>query len=253
MPRAHVGDADLYYDEFGAGAPVLIVHGILETGRTYALVALALSSGYRVVIPDLRGYGRSGPRPRRFPPDFYARDAADLVGLLTQLDLTAVRVLGFGDGAEVALLLALAAPERVRALIAVDVSGTFPPALLDVLPTFGDWASDGLSETPSLRNEAFHEYGRAGTLAMWNEWKAAVRAIIAAGGDISLSQAGHIACPALLINGVDDTVNTVAVSQTLAAAIPHAELRLIPDMGQLVYSRQNRLFSDLAAQWFATH
>ncbi len=253
MPQVRVGDADLYYEEFGTGDPLLIVHGILETGRSYARVGLALSSGYRVVIPDLRGYGRSGPRPRHFPPDFYARDAADLAGLLTQLDLTGVRVLGFGDGAEVALLLALAVPERVRAMIAVDVSGAFAPSLLEVLPTFGDWATAGSSDTPTLRNEAFQEYGRAATLAMWAEWKAAVRAMIAAGGDISLSQAERIACPVLLINGADDPVNTVAVSERLAAALPQAELRLIPDMGQLVYSRQNRLFSDLTATWFAAH
>ena len=253
MPYARVGDADLYYDEFGAGDPVLIVHGMLTTGRNHARPALTLSGQYRVIVPDLRGYGRSGPRPRTFPADFYARDAADMRGLLEQLGLTGVRVLGFGDGAEVALLLALAAPERVRALIAVDVSGAFSPALLDILPRLGAWSETGSTDNLPRRVEAFRDYGQAGVATMWREWRAAVGAIIAAGGDISLSQGARLACPVLLINGADDNVNPPAMSHALAAAIPQATLHLVPDVGQLVYNRQDRTLTDLAAEWFATH
>ncbi len=253
MPYARVGDADLYYEEFGAGEPVLIVHGMLTTGRNHARLALTLSSAYRVITPDLRGYGRSGPRPRRYPPDFYARDAADLAGLLAHLELTGVRVIGFGDGAEVALLLALAAPERIHAVLAVDVSGAFTPDLLDVLPRLGAWAETGSTNNLPRRVEAFQEYGREGTVAIWRAWRAAVRAIIMAGGNISLAQGGDIRCPVLLINGADDSVNLPAQSRALAAAIPGAELRLVPDVGQLVYNRQDRTLTDLAVQWFADH
>ncbi|MDQ2808832.1 MAG: alpha/beta hydrolase [Chloroflexota bacterium] len=253
MPYARVGDADLYYDEFGAGAPVLIVHGMLTTGRNHARLALTLSSSYRVVVPDLRGYGRSGPRPRHYPPDFYARDAADLVGLLAHLGLTGVRIIGFGDGAEVALLLALAAPERVRAVLAVDVSGAFTADLLDILPRLGVWSETGSTNNLPRRVEAFRDYGQAGTAAMWREWRAAVAAIIAAGGDISRSRGAEITCPVLLINGADDSVNPADQSWALAAAIPGAELRLVPDVGQLVYNRQDRTLTDLAVAWFADH
>ncbi len=253
MPYARVGDADLYYDEFGAGAPVLIVHGMLTSGRNHARLALTLSSTYRVIAPDLRGYGRSGPRPRRFPPDFYARDAADMQGLLEQLGLTNVRVLGFGDGAEVALLLALAAPERIRALIAVDVSGAFSSALLDVLPRLGAWAETGSTDNLPRRVEAFRDYGQAGVIAIWREWRAAVQAIIAAGGDISLSRGADLACPVLLINGSNDNVNPLAQSEALAAAIPQATLHLVPDVGQLVYNRQDSTLTALAVEWFAAH
>ncbi|MDQ2808833.1 MAG: alpha/beta hydrolase [Chloroflexota bacterium] len=251
MPQVYVGDANLYYDEFGVGDPLLIVHGMLDTGRSHARLALTLSSHYHVIAPDLRGYGRSEPRPRRFGADFYARDAADLAGLLEQLHFTAVRVLGFGDGAEAALLLALAAPDRIRAVIAVDVSGAFTPALLEVLPTLGNWAAPDSRDGLVMRAEAYRDYGSAGTVAIWAGWKAAVRAIVAAGGDISLSQAGRIACPVFILNGATDPLNPVAQSETLAAAIPQADLQLVPDMEQLMY--HTTLLTDLVTQWFATH
>ncbi len=251
MPYARVDEADLYYDEFGTGDPLLIAHGMLDTGRSHARLALTLSRNYRVIAPDLRGYGRSGPRPRRFPPDFYARDAADLAGLLAYLHLHTVRVLGFGDGAEAALLLALAAPERIRAVIGVDVSGAFTPLLLDVLPTLGNWAAPDSNEGVLMRAEAYRDYGPAGTVAIWDGWKTAVRAVVAAGGDISLSQAGRIACPVFILNGAADPLNPVAQSQALAAAIPQADLQLVPSMDQLMY--HTALLSDLVTQWFAAH
>jgi valacyclovir hydrolase len=253
MPQVRVGEADIFYDEFGTGEPVLLIHGMLDTGRTHARQALHLSQQFRVIVPDLRGYGKSGPRPRQFPPDFYARDVADMAGLLDHLGLTEVRVLGFGDGAEVALLLALDYPERIRSLVVLDVTGAFSPAMLEALPQLGNWAATGSTNGMARRIEAFREYGQEGTQAIWESWKTAVRTIIARGGDISLSRAGGITCPVRIINGADDSVNTAAMSHTLAEAIPNAELHLVPDMGQLVHNKQSNRFNDEVLEWFNAH
>src|SRR4051812_38903052 len=142
MPQVHVNEAGIYYEEYGTGEPLLLLHGMLETGRSHARLILTLSGHYRVVVPDLRGYGQSTPRPRDFPPDFYQRDADDMAALLAGLDLTGVRVLGNGDGAEVALLLALTVPERIRAIVALSVTGAFPPQIAEMLPQLGTWIND---------------------------------------------------------------------------------------------------------------
>ncbi|HUS16956.1 MAG TPA: alpha/beta hydrolase [Chloroflexia bacterium] len=253
MPLARVNGAEIYYDEFGSGEPLVMIHGMLATGRTHAVLALQFSNRYRVIVPDLRGYGRSGPKPRVFPLDFYQQDADDVAALLQHLGVRDVRVFGVGDGAEAALLMAVRHPALVRAVVAVDATGSFGPELLNVLPQLGTWADEASTDNLSRRNEVFREYGEAATLAMWQGWKAAIRGIVAAGGNISLKQAGSIRCPVLVINGADDAVNTPAMSQALVSRIPRAELRLVPDHNQLVTNRQIRPFSDPILAWLAAH
>ena len=253
MAQVRLGDAEIYYEEFGNGPALLLLHGMMESGRMLAQLALRLSSHYRVILPDLRGYGRSGPQPRTFPLDFYQRDAADMAALLAHLGVKETRVLGTGDGAEVALLLALAQPTLVRAIVAVDVTGALPAALLDVLPDMDRWVDAPGPGELARRAAAIAAYGLEGIRAMWAGWKGAMRAIIAVGGNISLRQAGGIRCPVLILNGADDTLNTPAMSHALAAALPHGELRLMPNTAQLVYDKNLRDFHDLITQWFQAH
>lgn len=249
MPRVRVNEAEIEYDEFGVGTPLLLLHGMLETGRTYAQLALNYSIHFRVLVPDLRGYGRSAPKPRTFPPDFYNRDAADMAAFLAHLHLPPGPVVGFGDGGEVALLLAIAAPEQVSAVVAVDVTGAFSPALLDVLPSMGNWSEGGNTANLARRQEVIREYGLDGALAIWRDWKAAVRAIIAAGGNISLAQAGAIRCPVHIINREDDSLNTPEMSRALAAAIPDAHLLLRSANSALSQEVRRRRLSELALDW----
>jgi valacyclovir hydrolase len=253
MPQVQVNGAGIYYEALGMGEPLLLLPAMLETGRTHARLILRLSGQYRVIAPDLRGYGQSKPRPRDFPVDFYQRDADDMAALLAALDLTGVRVLGNGDGAEVALLLALTAPERIRAVVGLSVTGAFPPQMRDVLPGLGAWIDELNPEDRIWRSEMIREYGREGLQAIWNGWTAAIEAMLAQGGNISLAQAGNIGCPVLIVNGLDDDLNTPAMSQALADAIPHADLHLVPDVGQFILDRNLGLFSNLVVEWFARH
>ena len=253
MPQVRLGEAEIYYEEFGNGPALLLLHGMMESGRRLAQLALRLSTHYRVILPDLRGYGRSQPQPRTFPTDFYRRDAAEMAALLKHLGVSGARVLGTGDGAEVALLLALAHPALVRAVVAVDVTGALPASLLDLLPGIDSWVDNPRPDELAHRQAALSQYGLDGVQAMWRGWKGAMRAIIAAGGNISLAQAGGIRCPVLILNGAEDTLNTPAMSQALAAALPQAELRLMPNTSQLVYDKNLREFHDLITEWFQAH
>jgi valacyclovir hydrolase len=253
MPTAYINETTIYYDEIGRGDPLLLIHGMLESGRVHARTAAILSSYYRVIVPDLRGYGRSNTVKRRFPPDFYERDAADMAALLRHLGITNARIFGVADGGETALLLALDHPDLVRAVVALSVTGAFPPGLLDILPRIGGWVTDPDTEDVRRRSEVVREYGLEETQAMYASWKEAVRAIFAAGGDISLSRAAIIACPVLIVNGAEDRLNTPQMSQALADAIPDAELHLVPDTSQLIDDKYRRLFIDLVVEWLQAH
>ena len=120
---ADVGETVLHVRSGGAGPPVLLLHGHPRTSATWHRVAPRLvHAGFRVVCPDLRGYGRSrGPAPA---PDHSVHSkravAGDLIRLMDQLGHERFGLVGHDRGSYVALRLALDHPERVSRLALLD-------------------------------------------------------------------------------------------------------------------------------------
>jgi len=108
----------------GGQGTLLLVHGEACDSHDWSAQLGAFASRYRVIVPDLRGHGRStglsgGMRPRDF--------VADLVELLHLLDTGPVTVVGHSLGAVVASVLAVEHPELVRAVVAVEPAYGFTP------------------------------------------------------------------------------------------------------------------------------
>src|SRR5215813_14050536 len=95
VPTVLVDGQTLFYESLGDGPPLLLIHGWMQVGRRLIDLAQELARDYRVILPDLPGYGRSVPPYRRFTPDFYHRDAEMMGKLLDALNLTNVHILGF--------------------------------------------------------------------------------------------------------------------------------------------------------------
>nr|MBX2854187.1 alpha/beta hydrolase [Paracoccaceae bacterium] len=127
--RLKTDDAEIYYRAAGDGPPLLLLHGFPQTGAMWATTAPDLSADYRVVVPDLRGYGRStGPAG---PHERYAKSvmAADMIALMEHLGASRFALVGHDRGGRVAYRLALDHPERLSQL-----------AVLDILPSYEYWA-----------------------------------------------------------------------------------------------------------------
>ncbi|WP_255152072.1 alpha/beta fold hydrolase [Halorarius halobius] len=119
MPRATVQDGvDLFYEDLGAGPPVLLVHGGFMSHRVWERqVTTLVDAGYRVVTPDLRGHGRSDKPASDYTA---AMHAADLEGVRERLGIDAWAVVGWSLGATVAAEYADATPERLTHLALVS-------------------------------------------------------------------------------------------------------------------------------------
>jgi 3-oxoadipate enol-lactonase len=100
--------------EHGSGPPLLLIHGVMISGAMFEPVLDAFAARHRVIVPDLRGHGRSRALP---PPYSAARLAADLTAVLDHLGLPSVDVLGYSQGGAVAQQLAADQPERCRRLV----------------------------------------------------------------------------------------------------------------------------------------
>lgn len=132
MPFQEINGVHLYYEDeaahAGAGIPVLLLHGAFNTarGQFSLMVERLCERGYRVIAPDLRGYGRSRPPQRDYPPGFYGRDMEDVAALLGALLTRPAHVVGVGDGGVVGLLLAIAYPDRVYSLVCWAANADWP-------------------------------------------------------------------------------------------------------------------------------
>jgi pimeloyl-ACP methyl ester carboxylesterase len=104
-------------DDAGKGAPVLLVHGFPTSRRLWlGLTPEFLRAGFRVVAPDLAGYGESPGAP-----DVGMESQAGwLLALLDELDLGRVTLIAHDVGTAAAQILAVRAPERVRELVLMD-------------------------------------------------------------------------------------------------------------------------------------
>lgn len=127
---AAAGAVEINVATGGGGPPLLLLHGFPQTHLAWHAVADRLAGRYRLVLPDLRGYGDSrGPRPDADHHGYSKRVmAGDMVEAMAALGHDRFFVAGHDRGARVAHRLALDYPRSVRRL-----------ALLDILPTLAVW------------------------------------------------------------------------------------------------------------------
>jgi len=117
MPFVDVHDQRIHFDDVGAGPPVVLGHSFLCTGEMWRGQVSALRSRYRVINPEFRGHGQSGP----VTAPFSLYDAVrDTVGVLDALEIERAVWCGLSIGGMVGLRAALTVPERVSALVIMD-------------------------------------------------------------------------------------------------------------------------------------
>lgn len=107
----------MHYVDEGSGPAVVLLHAFPLGGSMWRPQVAALRERYRLIVPDLRGFGGSDA-----PPGLYTMDqqADDVVALLDQLGLERVALCGLSMGGYIALALMRAHPARVRALVLCD-------------------------------------------------------------------------------------------------------------------------------------
>lgn len=103
----------IHYREFGRGRPLVFLHG----GWGYGVYPFdrqieAFKSQFRILIPDRSGYGHSSRVASEMPLDFHRRAAAETIAFLDALGIERAILWGHSDGAVIAAMMGLTAPER---------------------------------------------------------------------------------------------------------------------------------------------
>jgi valacyclovir hydrolase len=247
------GTSRIYYEEHGSGDPVLLLPGFAVSMTELSALGEALAARYRMISADLPGSGRSEPQPREYTPTYFEEDARSFAALLRHLETGPAHLLGFSDGGEVSLLMAAMTPDLVRSVATWGAAGTIPEEQLPLLDAFYDLIDDPIEPLQGFSEQLKAEYGEANARAMTRSFVGAIRAIVAGGGDISLSRAGSIKCPVLLIVGEHDFFISPALVAQVAARIPSAEVIEVPGAGHGVHEDRPEWFAGILLDWLEEH
>jgi pimeloyl-ACP methyl ester carboxylesterase len=110
--------AKIYYEEYGQGEPLLLLHGFSGTASAWKPFVAEYAKKYRVIVWDMRGHGRS-TNPDTTLAFLHATAAKDLLAMMDQLQLNNVKGIGHSSGGMTLLYAASMAPERFDAIIPV--------------------------------------------------------------------------------------------------------------------------------------
>jgi haloacetate dehalogenase len=140
-----LGEATIHARVGGSGPPLLLLHGYPQSHLMWARVAPALAERFAVVVPDLRGYGRSSAPPSHNGERYSKRVMAkDMVALMSALGHESFALAGHDRGGRVAYRLALDHPDRVTKI-----------AVLDIVPTAEMWAGMNAARAMSVYHWMF--------------------------------------------------------------------------------------------------
>jgi pimeloyl-ACP methyl ester carboxylesterase len=119
--RAETGEAGIEYEVTGTGRPVILLHGFPDSGRLWRHQVPALAdAGFRVIVPDLRGYGRSD-KPGAAGAYAFPSLVADVMAVLSDAGAERAHVVGHDWGAALGWVFASLVPDRVGHLAVLSV------------------------------------------------------------------------------------------------------------------------------------
>lgn len=244
----------LAYTEHGAGAPLVILHGLFGSARNWHAIAKGLGSDFRVFALDLRNHGNSPWAPGMS----YAELAEDVGAFIEHHGLGVPAVLGHSLGGKVAMVLALERPELVRALVVVDVAPVaYPYSFLPYVQAMQRVDLERLKRREEADAALAEQIKDAGIrqLLLQNlvygdgryRWRVNLDALAAnispLRGFPAATEARPYAGPVLFIHGGRSSYVQPEHGAHIRRLFPHARLQAIAGAGHWVHVDQPQAFS----------
>ena len=159
-----VNGMEMYYEIYGDGEPLVLLHGITMTGVQWSPAISDLAKEYRVIVPDSRGHGRSTNPSNQFT---HKQAALDAFALLDHLAVDEFNAMGISSGGMTLLHMATMQPSRVRAMVLIGATSYYPEedrAFMRALDP------DTQPEEEWARMRELHAYGDDQIRALWNQF-----------------------------------------------------------------------------------
>ncbi len=256
---AEVNGARITYDIVGNGHPVVLLHAGIGNRRMWEDQIAVFAERFTVIRYDARGFGDTIKPPTPFSSH------ADLIGLLDHLGIAQAHLVGVSLGGHTAIDTAVAAPERVSALVVVGArTGVHPTEVLrrgweqvDELYEAGDVAGavelelrmwvDGPNRSPDAVAAAVREKVRLMNAALFardDTEGEEIRLEPPAAGRL-----GELPVPTLVVVGDQDVPDVLAAANVLTSGIPGARKAVIPDAAHVPNMERPKVFNRLVLEF----
>jgi pimeloyl-ACP methyl ester carboxylesterase len=248
MPYAELQDVRCYYELLGSGDPLLLIPGLGSTCATWDSVAGELSEAFTLIMPELRGVGRStAKRPARN----LSHLVSDLIELLDYLQLDQTHVLGQSLGGIVAQRLAIDHPGRVNRLVLLSTGHRFGEYTREIARLLGNalryFPRDSYERTfellgtspyyldshPEAMETKLRRAHNAGTPR-----KAIIRQLRCLGLNDVAGRDYHILAPTLVLSGDSDSLIPPVYGERMADDIWNATFEVIPQCGHNMFTEK---------------
>jgi len=236
------GELLTYYEVEGTGEPLVILHGGFATVDTFSEFSPLLSQRYRAYSPERRAHGRMRDPGGRLTFEIMADDT---IAFIDAIGTGPVHLVGWSDGGNVAMIVAVRRPDLVRKLViistAVNIHGGTPIAqamtsqlTVDHLPpklieAYGALSPDGADHFPTV----FARLSRA----LFDT-------------TLQLGDLAHIAAPTLVMAADDDLVSITHL-EAMRDALPQAQLAIVPGTSHGLPLEKPALTADLILGFLA--
>ena len=233
-----VNGFQMYLEERGDGEPLLLLHGGTGIGSDWNLVfAAGGPAGFRAIIPDLRGHGRSTNPSRAFT---FRQAADDVFTLLDRLGVPRVKAIGLSMGAKTLLHMATRQPARIDAMVLVSATPYFPA---QARAAMAQLSVDAFSETDWAAQRLRHPQGDDQIRMLFEQ----MRALKDSHEDMAFTPPllAMITARTLIVHGDRDPLYPVELAMEMYRAIPASALWVVPNGGH------GPIFGGMAAPFVA--
>jgi len=246
-PRVHYGSnpaagstfmhdgIKLYYEVYGAGEPLLLIHGNGESIGSFAAQIDYFRKRYKVIAMDSRDHGRSADSPDKIT---YEKMTDDQAALLDHLHAGPAYILGWSDGGIEALLLGIRHPEKVKKIAAM--AANLDPSTDAVYPEVWAWARSEIASIPATEKDTPAGKREAKVVSMMFDEP-----------NIAPSALEAITAPTLVLASDHDVIRD---EHTLVIYhhIPNSQLCIFPDATHMIPYDDPARFNAAVERFFAT-
>ena len=253
--------ARIFYQTFGEGDPILLLHGYPLSGALFARVVDTLSQKNLVVTVDHRGYGQSEAPKAPDSVEIYADDA---LAVLDELKLDKAAVGGMSMGGPITFAMHKKAPERFAGLILIDTAAMkASPAEAGLWNGMASWVEEkGVDPIiPFLLPQMLTGKTRQDMPEVADYLKKIMKQCskeAAIGGAKALANRpdataalGQIKVPTLILVGLDDPLYSFEVAQKMQMAIKGSKLHIVPDAAHAAIFEKPEDAGKAIADWAA--
>lgn len=223
---ADVNGLHLYYEVYGHGEPLLLLHGGSATLDSFCKQIPAFSEHFQVIAPDSRGHGRTADTPE---PLTYARMAEDFSALLRHLNIPKASIVGWSDGGVIALHMAMNMPDQVDK-IALFGSNFHRLGLTEEFKASVETAE--AKDHPAFLITLYEKVSPDGP-EHWPVFYDKLKKMWLTSPEYTTEQLSTITAPTLILVGDRDIVRP-GHTVTLFESIPNAQLCVLPGSDHFV-------------------